>query len=143
MSSQMFKPYTMNTVDAVISAGKALKISESTLAFKSVIDEEVVVSYYNVITKYLDVIKPFLREVELSDDELLMYKFKPNLYCFDLYGTPELASSLLYVNNMVSVTDFKKKKIKRFSSNIMDIINELLSLNEYELKKNRIENNIE
>lgn len=141
--AQIFKPYTLTTIDAVISAGKSLKISESSLAFKVIVDDEVAVSYYNVITKYLDVVKPFLRDTELTEEEMLKYKFKPNLYCYDMYGTPELASSLLYVNNMVSVVDFKKKKIKRFASNIMDIVNELLSLNDYELKRNRIENNID
>ena len=49
-------------------------------------------------------------------------------------------TSLLYINNMVSVTEFSKQTIYRFDPDmIMKIINELMTLNEKELKKNRID----
>ena len=56
-----------------------------------------------------------------------------------MYNTPELASSLLYINNMISITEFTKKTINIFTEDIMDIINELMSLNEDDLKQNKVD----
>ena len=59
--TKKFKPYTQPTVDAVISAGKNLSISEETLSYKSsIIDEksdQIKIQYYNVITKYYHIMK--------------------------------------------------------------------------------------
>lgn len=137
-----FKPFETTTIDGQIEAGKNLSISESSLAFKTVVNNEVALVFHNVITKYYNVVQHYLTEVTLTETEMLRYKCKPNLYCYDLYGTPELATSLLYVNNMVSVTEFKKYTFYKFNDNIMKIVHELMTLNEVDLKKNRIDNGI-
>lgn len=141
--SNSFKPYKMTTIPEVISAGKALGISESTMAFKTVIDNEFAIAVDNVITRYMNIVKNYIETIELPEDEFIKFKNKPGYYCYIQYGTPELMSSLLYINNMVSITEFTKPKFKRFNSNIMKLINELMSLNELELKRNRIENKID
>lgn len=137
-----FKPYQQPTIDGFIETGKQLSISESTMAFKTIIDSEIAVTFHNVITKYYQAIKPYIENTSMSEETFLAYKNKPNMYCHDVYGTPELASSLLYINNMTSVTEFTKCKFKRFKPSFMTVVNELMSLNEKDLKKNRIENNI-
>lgn len=138
-----FKPYQQNTINGFIETGKALSISESSMAFKTIVDDEIAVTLYNVITKNYRAIKSYIEETSMTDEEFLPYKNKPNMYCHDMYGTPELASSLLYINNMTSVTEFTKPKFKRFNSSFMSAVHELMTLNEKDLKKNRIDNNIE
>ena len=138
-----FKPYQQTTINGFIETGKLLSISESSMAFKTVIDNEIAITFQNVITKNYQAIKPYIEEVTMTEDAFMAYKNKPNMYCHDIYGTPELASSLLYINNMTSITEFTKPKFKRFKTSIMSIVNELMTLNEKDLKKNRIENNIE
>ena len=135
-----FRPYTETTVDNVIEAGQTLDISESTMAFRNTIDNSIVLAYHNVITKFYRVLSDHIIEVTLSDDEYDEYVQQPKKYCYDMYGTPELAYSLLYINDMPSVTDFKRRKIKIFTDDIMDIIVELMSLNEEDLEKDQ--NNI-
>lgn len=137
MQLSEFKPYDQTTITGYITQGKLLKVSESAMSFKEVIDDEIVVQYHNIMTKYVDILRPYIMEFEMTDEELQRYKHQPALYCYEAYGTPELASSLMYINNMVSRADFKKKKIKTFTTNIMDIIKELMSLNERDLKNNR------
>lgn len=137
MQISEFKPFDQTTITGYITQGKLLSISESSMSFKEVVDDEIVVQYYNVMTKYADILKPYIMEFEMSEDEFQRYKHQPGLYCYEAYGTPELASSLLYINNMVSRADFKKKKIKTFTTNILDVVKELMSLNERDLKNNR------
>ena len=137
MQLSEFKPYDQTTITGYITQGKLLKVSESAMSFKEVIDDEIVVQYHNIMTKNVDILRPYIMEFEMTDEELQRYKHQPGLYCYEAYGTPELASSLMYINNMVSRADFKKKKIKTFTTNIMDIIKELMSLNERDLKNNR------
>ena len=138
-----FKPYAQTTIPGVILEGKKLAISESTLVFKDVIDDECVIAFHNVISKHIDALKKYIITIELSEDQFFRYRNKPNLFCYDMYGTPELATSLLYINNMVSITEFKKYTIKVFTTNIMEAVKELMSLNERDLIDNRMRYGIE
>lgn len=137
-----YKPYGTFSVDAEIEAGKDLEVSESTLSFKEEIDinnteDSIHIRYHNIITRYIDALSKYIVTVELTDDELYKYKFQPKLFCFEQYGTPELSSSLLYINNMVSATNFNKQTIKAFTTDILSIISELFSITENELDENR------
>lgn len=137
-----FIPYTKTTIDSVISSGKSLGLSENAIAFKTIIDDEIAIPYYNIITKYKDAINKYIETVTLDEEEFFQYKCKPNYYCFKTYGTPELASSLLYINNMDSSTKFKNTTFKRFNKDILKVINELVTLTIKDIKKNRMENGV-
>lgn len=138
MADSVFKPYKQNTITAVINAGKGLTISESKIAFREKIDDEIIIRQDNVLTRYRRVLKPYLTTKELTDDEYIKYKCQPGLLCYDLYGTPELATSLLFFNNMSSVTEFTKRSITIFKPDILTVVNELMSLNNKDLVANRL-----
>ena len=137
--SKEFEPYNTTSVDRFIEEGMDLDVSESKLAFKELIDGEIIVPFYNVITKNIDAIRSHITTYTMDDDEFQTYKYQPKLFCYEMYNTPELASSLLYINNMISITEFTKKTINIFTGDIMDIINELMSLNEDDLKQNKVD----
>lgn len=132
-----FTPYEQTTIDAVIETGLNLSVSEDTMAFKELINDEVLFAYDNVITRYRDILTDYIIYIDLTDDDYQRYKYQPQLFCYDYYGTPELASSILYINNMVSRTEFTKQSFMIFNDDIMDIIQELMSLNEADLETNR------
>ena len=67
---------------------------------------------YNVLNDYLDEIKNLAVEVTLSDEMFRKYEYKPKLLCYDIYGYKELYFIILVINEMISVKDFRKKKIK-------------------------------
>lgn len=141
--AEEYKPYTTFSVDAEIEAGKDLYISEDTLSYKEKIsienssEDNIIIRFHNVITQHVDALKDYISDLELDDDEYYNYLYQPKLFCFEAYGTPELATSLLYINNMTSATEFNKKKIKVFTTDIIDIINELFSILEEDLQDNR------
>ena len=136
--SKQFEPYTVTSVDRFIEEGLDLDVSESKLAFKERIEGEIVIPFNNIITKNINVLSDYITPYEMDDDEYQRYKYQPKLFSYEIYGTPELASSILFINNMTSLTDFTKKNINIFTENIMDAINELMSLNEEDLKQNRV-----
>ena len=133
-----YEPYTQSTVRDVIFYGERLEISEKTLSFREAINDELIIPWHNVLTKYIDLLKDFIIDYSFTDDNFLTYKYQPRKLSYDLYGTPDLAFSILYINNMVSVTEFTRKNIKVFTGDIVEVINELFEVLETDLKNNRM-----
>lgn len=100
-------------------------------------DGDIILTFETIVSKYLHILKPFIVDLELTDDELFLYKFQPKRFCLDIYNTMELWSSLLYINNMVSITEFNRKKIKVFTPQILEVIDDLLALMETDLQANK------
>ena len=140
--AEEYKPYTTFSVDAEIEAGKDLYISEDTMSYKEKIPmqeskDSIIIRFHNVITQHIDALKDYITDLEFDDDEYYNYLYQPKLFCYEAYGTPELATSILYINNMTSATEFNKKKLKVFTTDIIDAINELFSILEEDLEDNR------
>lgn len=139
----MFTAFEMATIESLIEAGKALDISHDKLHSKAFfIDNNknrIITNYTSLLDKYSDHIAKFIVTVELTDLEFEKYRFQPKLLCYDYYGTTELWSHILRINNLTSVTQFTKQKIKMFTEDIFDIINEIFILEEDTITKNRLE----
>lgn len=121
---------------------KELKVSHSSLFLKSSIstsDKNIIINAKSLISKYYDIIIKNTISVTLSDTDYLRYRYNPKLYCYEKYGTTELWSLLLKVNNMTSVTEFTSKSFTAFSSKILDVINEVLILENDNIKDNEYE----
>lgn len=133
-----FSPDNLHQLDKWVKDGKDLAISHSKLCLK-LRDGDVISPYQSLVCKYYYALVPFMKEVTLSDSDYMKYKNNPKKLSQDLYGIPELWSSLLYINNTVSIADFKKKKIKIFTSDILTKLEELLVLSEEDIIKNNLE----
>lgn len=105
-------------------------------------NEILVLNSTSLYNKYANEISSILHEVELTDYEYITYRFQPKLFCYHYYGTTELWSLLLKVNNMMSVAQFDKKKIVMFSGEIFKIISEILILEDYNIKINKMNNDL-
>lgn len=140
--AEEYKPYATFSVDAEIEAGKDLYISEDTMSYKEKIpmqesEDNIIIRFHNIITQHIDALKDYITDLEFDDGEYYNYLYQPKLFCYEAYGTPELATSILYINNMTSATEFNKKKLKVFTTDIIDAINELFSILEEDLEDNR------
>lgn len=140
--AEEYKPYATFSVDAEIEAGKDLYISEDTMSYKEKIpmqesEDNIIIRFHNIITQHIDALKDYITDLEFDDEEYYNYLYQPKLFCYEAYGTPELATSILYINNMTSATEFNKKKLKVFTTDIIDVINELFSILEEDLEDNR------
>lgn len=132
-----------NTIDKVIKKGKQLEISHDKMHFKaSLLDSEgnpIIVNHTSILMKYIDFLQDYIVDVEMTDSEFSRYMFQPRLLSYDLYGTTELWSSILALNNITHSSEFKIQKLKLFKNNIFDAINEILVLENREIKRNKTE----
>lgn len=133
-----------NNVDDCVRYGEELELSHSKLFVKTPIsigdNKLIIANYTSIINPYMDYIKKTLVDYTISDEEMMEYKYKPKYFCLMKYGTMELWSLLLRVNNMKSIMDFKKKNIKVFNSQlIFDTINEIIILEDERIQSNNDE----
>lgn len=89
-----------------------------------------VIPYKSVIMDYMPFLKRSAVTLPLGEEEQVKYRYKPKRMSNDLYGTPELWSALLELNNMVSLIDFTlEKPVKVFEpQQFRVLLNEVMIL---------------
>lgn len=130
------------TIEGAINYGKKQAISHSKLHFKTKIDSggvSIIVNTNSIMDKYWDLITIAAITRTFTDNEHDKYKYQPKLLSYDLYNTTELWSAILKINNIFSATQFDGKTVKVFDERIFAILNEILILEDIEIKKNRSE----
>lgn len=130
-----------NTIDDCVLYGEKLDLSHSDFFIKTPIEIDsstlIISNYTSILSHYMDYINKSLIDHTFSDEDMMLYNFKPKLFCLDNYGTVELWSLLLRVNNMSSIIDFKKKNIKVFNiTTIFNILNEIMILEKGQIDSN-------
>jgi len=132
-----------NTIQDLIEFGKTQDISHAKLHLKSsFIDNNntrIIVNYTSLLDKYHDHLRKIISTVTLSEEEFAKYKFQPKRLSFEIYGTTELWSMILRINNLTSASQFTMKTLKLFTMDIFDVINEILILEDDALKLNNRE----
>ena len=132
-----------STIQDVISAGKELKLCNRELSLKSVLtnsnDEKFIINITNVFEQYYEILLENTVVVTLTDEEYLKYRFKPKVLSFDLYGTIELHYLLLRLNHVYSVINFDFTELRVFNTNILDLLNEILVLENDNLIGNEVD----
>ena len=117
------------TISSLSEYEDRLNLSHNKLFLKSLIkseDNNLIINSTSLANKYYDYILKSVVTVTLKNNEYMKYRYQPKLFCNDMYGTTELWSLLLKVNNFNSVSEFNTKKIKAFDTNIFKILNEIL-----------------
>ena len=137
-------PNGLSTINDIIEYGKSLTISQETLAFpvkiKTKSNNHIILNYETIYTDYLDQLQEYLSDYTMSDEEFIRYKYQPKLFCYEKYGTMDVAYLLLRLNNMGSNIEFKKKKIKIFDERLFDILLEIQIMEDdkYKYKKSKL-----
>jgi hypothetical protein len=130
----------ISTIEEQIDYGIETPLSNSIMhmkeKFKDKNDRVIVHCATPLITKYWDIIQNYVVDIELTEDEFLKYARRPRLLSLEKYETIELWASILLINNMVSPVQFNKRKIKMFTTDILEILEELLILEEGNIKLN-------
>ena len=122
------------TIDDLIQWGKRQEVSYRNLSGNALIEnkmknETIRIPLNSIMSEYRYFLEPYTVEIEINDEELVLYQFKPKSLSYKLYGTTELWAVLLMINNCISKIDFNKKKIKVLDpKRIMSFINEVLIL---------------
>lgn len=133
-----YEPNNTYNLPAEVSAGKYVELSHGNMQFKTKVDD-MIIPYQTLVCRYRNILRPYIKEVTLSDSDYAKYYQKPKLISMDQYGTPELWSSILYINNMVSVANFTKRNIKLFTADIIEVFEEIMTIYSDDLNDNRKE----
>jgi hypothetical protein len=135
-----------NTISDLIEYGKSLDISHDKLHFKAKIENSdgsiTIINYMSLLDRYMEYLNPVIKTVTLSDAEFSKYKFQPKTLSFEMYGTTELWSLILRINNLTSAAQFTLKTLKLPTTDIFEVLNEIIILEMDEVKKNRTENGL-
>lgn len=65
----------------------------------------------NVVYEYLDELNSLKTQYIMSNEEFNKYKMRPDLFCYDKYGTMDIEWVILAINNMMSPKDFSLQTI--------------------------------
>lgn len=135
--------YIRTTIQNIIDHGKHLKINNSELSLKYVMNnsanEKFIINITNLFEKYYELLLDNTVIVVLTDEEYLKYRFKPKVLSYDLYGTMELHYMLLRLNYVYSVTNFDFKEVRVFNTNILSLLNEIMILENEEFIENAVD----
>ena len=96
-----------------------------------------VISNRNLLDKYYYTLIQHTREIVLTDKELEQYRFKPQVFCLERYGTVELWNALLRFNNILTRAEFDRKKLRIFTMSFVDTLQEILIIEGDDIDKNR------
>ena len=92
-------------------------------------DDVIKIPYKSIIREYLPYLQSSVVELKFSPEEVSKYRFKPKKLSYDLYGTTELWSALLELNQLYSIIEFNKEVYKVFEpKEFMALLNEVLIL---------------
>ena len=132
-----------STIQSVINEGLESKLNIKELSIKDVIvnsaGEKFVVNMFNLYEKYYEILLDYTTTVVLDEKEYMKYRFKPKLLSYELYGTKELHYMLLRLNYVYSVVNFDFKELRVFNTNILNLLNEIMILE----NENYIENDLD
>lgn len=131
-------PSNSYDLDSEVTSGKDIDLSHGNMQFKTTVNG-IIIPYQTLVCRYRNILNPYIIETTLSDSDFVKYYQKPKLLSMDLYDTPEFWSSLLYINNMVSVANFTKQTIKIFTNNISSIFEEIMTVYSDDLNDNKKE----
>lgn len=135
---EYYGPADTYDLPSEVQKGKNLSFSHAGMLLK-VRDGHMITPYQSLIGKYSRALRNYIVDYTLTEEEMKMYYQRPKRFCMDKYGTQELWSGILYINNMPSVVNFTKKNIKIFTQDVNTAINELITIYQPDIEMNKTE----
>ena len=131
---------SINNLSEFSTYANKLEMSHEKLHLQSKLsfsDYNLIVNSTSLTNKYWEYIMDTTYRETLSDVDHITYRYQPKLYCFNKFGTTELWSLLLKVNNITSVAKFNSKSFLTFTDRIFEVLNEILILENDNISKNK------
>ncbi len=89
--------------------------------------EKLVVPYASLSATYMDYLKDYIEEKELTDAQWIAFKHNPQAMSEAIYGTTKYWAMLLEINHCKSRIEFTKRKVKYYNPDkLLEIVNEVL-----------------
>lgn len=110
-------------------------------------DLHVIMNYQSIMDRYVQYIRDYITEIELSQEEMRKYRYNPKRLSFNLYGTTSYWWSIIFANQIHSLTEFdfsRDNVIKVFTregisafSTVLSVDKTFISENQSEVSKDR------
>ena len=114
-----------NNLDDYIYEGELDEFNMSNLLEHYTTSSNDIISIYNKLDKYMNIIKSGCVKIELTEEQYQRFRFRPKHLSFLLYKTTELWFLLLKVNNIVDIMDFDLRELYIFNSKNLSVINDI------------------
>ena len=124
----------VQTLDDFVRYGRTSTYTVPTSSFIRRFDDLIIHDKFPY-DKYHKLIMGMSRFAILSDEEINIFKYRPDLISYKLYGTPNLSHLILYLNQCAEY-EFDKKRIRLISlENIQELFNLIMANESDKMKK--------
>lgn len=138
------------TIDQFIQTEQNKSVKYPNYYYQKVISEDdlhVIMNYQSIMDRYVQYIRDYITEIELSQEEMRKYRYNPKRLSFNLYGTTSYWWSIIFANQIHSLTEFdfsRDNVIKVFTregisafSTVLSVDKTFISENQSEVSKDR------
>lgn len=98
--------------------------------FKDKQGQKIIVNDQSIMLRYLPEFLTIKKKYTFTDLEYRKYRFNPKRLSYDLYGTTELWSVILGLNELISTVQFDLRTVYVFPSYVVERIKRMLTLEE-------------
>lgn len=90
-------------------------------------DEKIIIPYRSLSAEYMDYLKDYIDERELTELQWQHFKYNPQALSEALYGSIKFWALILEVNHCKSRTEFTQRKVRYPNpEKLSEVINEIL-----------------
>lgn len=138
------------TIDQFIQTEQNKSVKYPNYYYQKIISEDdlhVIMNYQSIMDRYVQYIRDYITEIELSQEEMRKYRYNPKRLSFNLYGTTSYWWSIIFANQIHSLTEFdfsRDNVIKVFTregisafSTVLSVDKTFISENQSEVSKDR------
>jgi hypothetical protein len=138
------------TIDQFIQTEQNKSVKYPNYYYQKVISEDdlhVIMNHQSIMDRYVQYIRDYITEIELSQEEMRKYRYNPKRLSFNLYGTTSYWWSIIFANQIHSLTEFdfsRDNVIKVFTregisafSTVLSVDKTFISENQSEVSKDR------
>ena len=138
------------TIDQFIQTEQNKSVKYPNYYYQKVISEDdlhVIMNYQSIMDRYVQYIRDYITEIELSQEEMRKYRYNPKRLSFNRYGTTSYWWSIIFANQIQSLTEFdfsRDNVIKVFTregisafSTVLSVDKTFISENQSEVSKDR------
>lgn len=129
------------TIDDTITEGKQIEFTDYNMSLLRSLDTEdgrIEYPYTSILEDYLDELKNMCDKYEMTDEQYRRYKYRPDLFSYDIYGRSDYEFVILLVNGINVEKNFNKKTVNYIDpDNIDTILSYIRNASEEAFNRNR------
>lgn len=127
------------TLNSWINDKKNEDISMKNHFYKGVLTNDTTRLYVledSVLIPYDEELNKYKKTYTMNYAEFHKYRYNPWRLAKDIYGSTEYWFLILHANEMYSASEFDKERITLYTSDVLKVINEILAVEDVNIKRN-------